>query len=103
MPSVVYALDILAWDLFFGLSMLFASMVFLKGRLERILAILMIMSGVLSLAGLAGVYLSGMGIRNIGIVGYAGVSMPVFLLLGILFRRASQEEPRLDTGTPLKP
>jgi hypothetical protein len=71
MPSVVYALDILAWDLFFGLSMLFASRVFLKGRLERILAILMIMSGVLSLAGLAGVYLSDMGIRNIGIVGYA--------------------------------
>ncbi|GEM_PF-327751 len=102
-PSVVYALDILAWDLFFGLSMLFASLVFLEGRLDRILAILMILSGVLSLAGLAGVYLSDMGIRNIGIMGYAGVSMPVFLLLGFLFRRAPQEEPHLDTGTPLKP
>lgn len=35
----------------------------------------MIVSGVLSLAGLLGVALADMNIRNIGIVGYAGVSM----------------------------
>ena len=32
-PSVVYALDILAWDLFFALSMLFAAQVFKGDRL----------------------------------------------------------------------
>ena len=87
-PSVAYALDILAWDLFFALSMLCAAIVFQKGRLEQGVRILMIVSGVLSLAGLLGVALSDMNIRNIGIVGYAGVSMGVFLLLGILFWRS---------------
>ncbi|KUG20988.1 MAG: hypothetical protein KO206_03730 [Methanomicrobiaceae archaeon] len=87
-PSVVYALDILAWDVFFALSMLFAAPVFSMGRLEKTLRVLMILSGVLSLAGLIGVPLANMNIRNIGIIGYAGISIVVFLLLGIVFGRA---------------
>lgn len=87
-PSVAYTMDILAWDFFFALSMLFAAPVFKKGRLEKTVRILMIASGVLSLAGLIGVPLANMNIRNIGILGYAGVSLFVFLLLGIVFGRA---------------
>lgn len=86
-PSVAYTLDILAWDFFFALSMLFAAPVFRIGRLEKTIGTLMIVSGVLSLAGLIGVPLADMNIRNIGIVGYVGVSLLVFLLLGILFGR----------------
>lgn len=86
-PSVVYALDILAWDWFFALSMLFAAPVFKGGGLETAVRVLMIISGVLSLAGLIGVPLSDMQIRNIGIIGYALVAIVVFLLLGIVFDR----------------
>jgi len=86
-PSVTYALDILAWDVFFALSMLFAALVFTEGRLEKTVRILMIISGVLSLAGLIGVALADMNVRNIGIIGYVGVSLAVFPLLGILFWR----------------
>jgi len=86
-PSVVYTLDILAWDVFFALSMLFAAPVFSTGRLEKTVRILMLVSGVLSLAGLIGVPLADMSIRNIGIIGYAVVSILVFLLLGIVFGR----------------
>jgi hypothetical protein len=86
-PSVVYALDILAWDWFFALSMLFAAPVFKGGRLETAVRVLMIISGVLSLAGLIGVPLSDMQIRNFGIIGYALVAIVVFLLLGIVFDR----------------
>ena len=68
-PSVVYALDALAWDFFFALSMLFAAPVFWRDRLERTLRILMVIGGIQSLAGLIGVALSDMGIRNIGILG----------------------------------
>jgi hypothetical protein len=89
-PSVVYALDILAWDWFFALSMLFAAPVFRVGRLEQTLRILMIVTGVLSLAGLIGVPLADMQVRLIGVVGYAGVSPVVFLLLAIVFGRAHQ-------------
>jgi len=87
-PSVVYALDILAWDVFFALSMLFAAPVFRTGRLERTVRILMIASGVLSLIGLIGVPLGDMSLRNIGILGYVGGSLIVFPLLAIVFGRA---------------
>lgn len=86
-PSVVYTLDILAWDWFFALSMLFAAPVFKGGRLELTLRVLLIISGVLSLAGLIGVPLADMQVRNIGIIGYAVVTLGVFLLLGIVFGR----------------
>jgi hypothetical protein len=95
-PSVVYALDILAWDVFFALSMLFAAPVFRTGRLEKMVRALMVASGVLSLAGLAGVPLADMSIRNIGILGYVGVSLAVFPLLGVVFGR-TQEAPE-ETG-----
>ena len=86
-PSVAYTLDILAWDWFFALAMLFAAPVFKEGRLEKTVRLLMIVSGVLSLAGLVGVPMANMQVRDIGIIGYAVVTIVVFLLLGIVFGR----------------
>jgi hypothetical protein len=34
-PSIAYVLDILAWDVFFALSVLFAQQALVSGRLER--------------------------------------------------------------------
>ncbi|NHF59691.1 hypothetical protein FK220_010085 [Flavobacteriaceae bacterium TP-CH-4] len=87
-PSLVYALDILAWDWFYALSMLLAAPVFGTGKLQKKVRMLMIASGVLSLAGLLGVPLDDMRIRNIGIIGYAVIAPVVFLLLGRVFERA---------------
>jgi hypothetical protein len=75
-PSVAYALDILAWDVFFPLSMLFAAPVFRGSRL----------------AGLSGVVVGDMQLRNIGIVGYVGVFLVVAALLAVLFYRATPLE-----------
>ncbi len=86
-PSVIYALDILAWDWFFALSMIFAAPVFKGNRLETAVRILMFISGILSLVGLIGVPLANMQVRNIGIIGYALVSIVIFILLGIVFGR----------------
>ncbi len=94
-PSVAYTLDILAWDWFFALSMLFAAPVFKGGRLEIMVRLLMVVSGVLSLAGLIGVPLADMQVRNIGIIGYAVVALGVFLLLGVVFGRT----PHVPDGT----
>jgi len=91
-PSVVYALDILAWDVFFPLSMLFAAPVFHGSRLAVWIRLLMIASGVLSLAGLSGVVAGDMQLRNIGIVGYVGVFLVVAALLGVLFYKATPQE-----------
>jgi len=56
-PSVAYALDILAWDFFFSLSLLFAVPLLGHKALEKVIRILLIVSGVLSLAGLVAVSL----------------------------------------------
>lgn len=84
-PSVIYALDILAWDLFFSLSMFFAAPVFKGNRLNISVQILMIVSGVLSFAGLIGPIVGDMQIRNIGILGYAGAFPIICLLLVKVF------------------
>lgn len=87
-PSIVYALDILAWDWFFALSILFAVPVFRGGNeLERWVWVLLLVSGLLSLAGLIGVPLADMQVRNIGVIGYAVVAPVAFLLIGIVFGR----------------
>jgi hypothetical protein len=88
-PSVAYALDILGWDVFFALSMLFAAPVFQGNRLAAWIRVLMITSGVLALAGLSGVVAGDMQLRNIGIVGYVGVFLVVAALLAVLFYRAN--------------
>ncbi|HYB75432.1 MAG TPA: hypothetical protein VEC08_00585 [Nitrososphaerales archaeon] len=89
-PSVAYATDDLAWDLFFAFSMLFAAFVFKNGVLEKAIRYSMFVSGGLSFVGLFGVPLLGQTpvIRNIGVIGYAGVAIVVFLLLGLLFGRS---------------
>jgi hypothetical protein len=88
-PSVAYALDIVGWDVFFALSMLFAAPVFSGSRLAAWIRVLMIASGVLSLAGLSGVVVGDMEVRNIGIVGYVGVFLVVAALLTVFFYRAN--------------
>ena len=91
-PSVAYALDILAWDIFFALSMLFAAPAFSGSPLAAWIRVLMIASGVLSLAGLSGVVAGDMQLRNIGIVGYVGVFLVVAALLAVLFYRTTPQE-----------
>ena len=87
-PSVAYALDILGWDVFFALSMLFAAPVFRGSRLAAWIRVLMIASAVLALVGLSGIVIGDMQLRNIGIVGYVGVFLVVAALLAALFYRA---------------
>lgn len=88
-PSVAYALDILAWDVLFPLSVLFAAPAFGGSRLARWIRGLMITSGLLALAGLIGVVAGDMQLRNVGIVGYVGVFLAVAVLLAALFFRST--------------
>lgn len=88
-PSLPYAIDIVAWDVFFALSVLFAAPVFGGTRLEAAVRVLMIVSGALALAGLGGVVGGDMDLRNIGIAGYAVVFPAAAALLAVLFWRDS--------------
>ena len=86
-PSVAYALDILAWDVFFPLSVFFAAPIFSGSRLANWIRALLIASGALALAGLGGVFFGDMQLRNIGIIGYVGVFLIVAVLLAVQFHR----------------
>lgn len=87
-PSIPYALDILGWDVFFALSVLFAAPVFGGSARARAIRTCLIVSGVLALAGLAGPVLGDMRWRMIGVVGYVGVFPVAAALMGVLFRAA---------------
>jgi len=90
-PSVAYAVDIVGWNIFFALAMVCAAPV-LGGRgLEMWIRRLMITSGVLAFAGLAGVATDDMRWRFIGIVGYVPVFLVVVILLGIMFHRTEPD------------
>jgi hypothetical protein len=94
-PSVAYALDILAWDVLFALSMLFAAPCFRGGRLMAWIRWLMVTSGLLALAGLGGVVVGDMALRNIGIIGYVPVFFVIALLLArLFFTTGASEEKR---------
>ena len=82
-PSVVYALDILAWDWFFALAMIFAALTFNDKKLR----IVFIASGIISILGLLGVPLANMNVRNIGIIGYTIVAGIAFFMLGLKFKK----------------
>ena len=87
-PSVVYALDILAWDFFFPLAALFAALAVPGAGRARLAKGLLFASAALAFAGLAGVPLDNMSIRNIGIVGYVVLFPMASVLLASVFRSA---------------
>ena len=87
-PSVVYALDILAWDFFFPLAALCAAAAVQGQGLVAHARNLLLASAVLAFAGLAGVPVGNMNIRNIGIIGYVLAFPVAAVLLAIVFIRA---------------
>jgi hypothetical protein len=88
-PSISYALDILAWDGFFSLSVLCAAPVFGGNRLAVLIRVFLVASGALALSGLSGIIVGDMWIRNIGIIGYVGVFPVSALLMAVFFNRAA--------------
>ena len=74
-PSMLYAVDIVAWDLLLGLSLVFAAVVF-TGHRYRAARRGLLVSGVLCLGGLVGPAIDVLAWRGIGILGYV-VAFPV--------------------------
>ena len=72
-PSTFYAIDIVAWDVFFGLSLLFAVPAFAHRRDATLVRRGLIASGSLCLIGLIGPFANAMAWRYIGILGYTVV------------------------------
>jgi hypothetical protein len=69
-PSLLYAIDIVAWDVFFGLSLLFAVPAFARTS-DAMIRKGFILSGSLCLIGLIGPAVNQLAWRGLGILGYA--------------------------------
>jgi hypothetical protein len=87
-PSVAYALDILAWDVFFPLAALFSALCIQGAGLAGLVRGLLLASAGFALFGLLGVPLANMSVRNIGIVGYAVLFPTAAALSAVVFYRA---------------
>ena len=86
-PSTLYAVELLAWDIFLGLSLLCAAFVFIGSGIRAFARWSLVLAGVLSLLGAIGPIVGDMAIQRIGILGY-GVGLPIVaLVLSRFFRR----------------
>lgn len=85
-PSPEYAVELLAWNLFLGLALLFAAPVFDGGGPERGVRRGMVISGVLCVAGIVGPAVGNMRLQLVGVLGYAVVLPVVCFMLARPFR-----------------
>ena len=85
-PSAEYALELLAWNLFLGLALLFAAPVFDGGGPERDVRRGLSISGILCVAGTVGPAVGNMRLQRVGLLGYAAVLPVVCFMLARLFR-----------------
>jgi hypothetical protein len=86
-PSVLYGVDIVAWDIFFALALLFAAPVFHAAGQVAVRNGLLI-AGAMCLAGIIGPAVNHIALRQIGIIGYAIVWPIVCIPLSTAFRHA---------------
>jgi hypothetical protein len=86
-PSVLYGVDIVAWDIFFALALLFAAPVFHAAGHVAVRNGLLI-AGAMCLVGVIGPAVNHIALRQIGIIGYAIVWPIVCVPLSNAFRQA---------------
>jgi hypothetical protein len=98
-PSLLNAMEICAWNLFLGLSLLFLAFAFPGGGKQRTVRQLLIASGVLVIAGLIGPAVGDMRWRLIGVFGY-GIVFPIAcIMIGLVFKRPPERAEVQDGGT----
>ena len=85
-PSPEYAVELLAWNLFLGLALLFAAPVFDSVGAESGVRRGLLISGVLCVAGIIGPAIGNMRLQLVGVLGYGVVLPVVSFMLARLFR-----------------
>jgi hypothetical protein len=90
-PAPAFILDNFVWDWFFGISMLLAAPIFGGNTLKAALRLLLMLSGVLCLAGLVLLAVSPEVAIYVGILGWGAAGPIVFLLLANMFGRVQVE------------
>lgn len=89
-PSTLYAVELLAWDFFLGLSLICAALVFIGSGIETLVRRSLLTAGILSLLGSIGPIFGDMALQRIGIIGY-GVVLPIAALVLSRFYRRNKD------------
>jgi hypothetical protein len=85
-PSAAYAVELLAWDGFLGLSLIFAAFTFQSAGRERHVRRGLLACGLLCLLGIIGPATGNMRLQFVGVFAYGALLPVVCLLLSRLFR-----------------
>ncbi len=88
-PSFLYAVELVAWHLFFGLALLFAAPAFRGGGAAAAARAGLVAAGALCLVGLIGPALGNLNWRMIGVAGYGLVFPLSCVAIGLVFSRAA--------------
>ncbi len=88
-PSLLYAVELVAWHLFFGLALLFAAPAFRGSGAAAAARWGLLAAGTLCLAGLIGPVVGNLAWRMIGIAGYGLVFPLACIAIGLVFSRAA--------------
>lgn len=91
-PSTIYAVELLAWDVFLGAALLFAAIA-LGDRAPRTVRRLVQVTGVLCLAGIIGPLTGNMRLQLVGVFGYAGLLPVAGFALSRWFRASDTPRP----------
>lgn len=92
-PVPGFVLDNFVWDWFFGISMLLAAPIFSGSILKFALRTVMILSGVLCIAGLVWLAVSPAQAIVVGILGWGAAGPIAFLLLAKMFGAVPTHDP----------
>ena len=85
-PSPMYAAELLAWDVFVGVSLVAASFAVESSPHARIVRRSLLLCGILCLVGVIGPVAGNMRLQLVGVFGYGGVLPVACLLVSRLFR-----------------
>jgi hypothetical protein len=88
-PSIMAAIEVLAWGFFFGLALLFLAPVFRTGRLELVIFWTLTLSGIFSLIAALGQIMNSVILNLFGIIAWGPGLMLFFALLPKWFKAQS--------------
>jgi len=91
-PSVMAAMEVLAWGFFLGLAMFFLAPVFRTGRLELAIFWTLIISGIFSLIAVIGQVMNSVLLNMLGIIAWGPGLLILFSLLGFWFKSSKRSQ-----------
>jgi hypothetical protein len=90
-PSIMAAMEVLAWGFFLGLAFLFLAPIFRTGKLELAIFGTLMISGVFSLIAVLGQVMNSVPLNMLGIIAWGPGLIVLFSLLASWFRNSKNK------------